>query len=465
MSHEETPIEILCEIFGLLCEESIAIHVLDKRSRFNGFPWAAGQVCRRWREAFLSYPRLWTSLSLKYTYIWCYDADPHGFAEMNRRTILYLERSGQLPLTITVYILAHMRTAKIKHFPRAVWKSLLSCSDRWKKAQVVLGNEPGMVNDLLECRNQISKLESMDLYIDPIITECKPQDSAFVVAPRLTELKLLPHSRWVFPWSQLKKLHIEIDNAEAILSQVQNVEELWITHCVRLTLPNFNPSSAIRLPHLRFFEVPVVCYHRIFDWFEMPLLEHLCVYDRMKSFHFPEQWKAEIASSINRSACRIRCLTLKFCRGEVVHDITETLAASIERLCIKHPFRKTVPPLIQLIADSNGVYLPNLQELEVICCPGQAVSKGFLPTIFHLLKAQLALTGHGVAPLKSVTVRLDLSDSCNDDAFCYMDHELNDERRIKILDKVVEMMRSWSSVADISFGETHSQISIKPYSW
>ena len=334
----------------------------------------------------------------------------------------------------------------------------------------MLGNKRSMVDDLLECRNQISILESMNLDINAMITECKPQDSAFVVAPCLTELKLRPHitSKWVFPWSQLTKLHIGMDNAEAVLSQVQNVEELrFILPYGGLGLPDLNPSFPIRLPHVRLFEVPLNYYHRMFEWFEMPLLEHLCVYDYMKFFLFPEGRKAEIASLINHSSCRIRCLTLQFCRGEVARVIMGTLAASIERLCIKDSVQGTVPPLIRLIADSNnGVHLPNLQELEVICCPGQA-GEEFLAAIFYLLKvrgktSRLALTGHRVVPLKMVTVQLELGNSCSWLTQCH--HDLNDESRIKILDKVVETMRSWSFVADISFDQTHSQIRIKPQS-
>ena len=133
MSCETIPTEILCQIFLSLCKKPIAIHVLDNRSHFDVFPWAVGQVCRPWRETFLSYPSLWTSLSLKY--IPDEDADLYpGFAEMNRRTTLYLERSRQLPLTIVIVAIRKFS----QQFPRAAWRSLLSCSNRWKGANLVL---------------------------------------------------------------------------------------------------------------------------------------------------------------------------------------------------------------------------------------------------------------------------------------------------------------------------------------
>ena len=237
MSYEEIPIEI--RIFLLLCEYPIAIHALDNRLRFDGFPWAVGQVSRRWREVFLSYPHLWTSLSLHDAGV---DAYLDSFAEMNRRTTLYLERSGQLPLTITVSV----HSTEIKQFPRAAWRSLLSCSNRWKMAYLFMGHERSTIDDLLECRNQISMLESMDLSMLATMDEFETLDSAFAVAPRLTELKLEhvgQNYRWVFPWSQLKKLRIAIILNEAVLSQLQNVEVLRFLSHYGSRLPNFDTGA------------------------------------------------------------------------------------------------------------------------------------------------------------------------------------------------------------------------------
>ena len=70
----------------------------------------------------------------------------------------------------------------------------------------MLGLVPNMVNDLLERRGKISMLESMALNTSKTFSVRKPQERAFAVAPRLTELKLKHYGRnsgWVFPWSQL----------------------------------------------------------------------------------------------------------------------------------------------------------------------------------------------------------------------------------------------------------------------
>lgn len=65
MTYETLPIEILCDIFLVLCDNrAIDLQKLEITSRFDEFPWAVGQVCRHssWRGAFISYPALWVDL-------------------------------------------------------------------------------------------------------------------------------------------------------------------------------------------------------------------------------------------------------------------------------------------------------------------------------------------------------------------------------------------------------------------
>ena len=121
------PAEILSEIFHLLCDEPMALEELKNSSCFDDFPWAVGQVCWRWRTAFLSHPPLWTSLSLRNPFL---NPSAAYIAEMNRRSAIYLKRSGQLPLALTIGLSGDDVIA--------IWKLLLSCSNRWRKADIRL---------------------------------------------------------------------------------------------------------------------------------------------------------------------------------------------------------------------------------------------------------------------------------------------------------------------------------------
>ncbi|KAF8339254.1 hypothetical protein F5887DRAFT_476182 [Amanita rubescens] len=198
------PVEILSEIFLFLRDKPIALHDLTNSVHFGEFPWAVGQVCSRWRSIFLSYPALWSSLSL-YDHI-CWKPPPSVayVAEMNRRTAFYLKRSKQHPLTITVQASNSIFST--------IWITLLSHSNRWQKVDLWIGSGPNgwsVMDGLAGRRGKIQILKSLKI----TLTESKGQRGpmALEIAPCLTEIELdLP--RWpgarinecIFPCSGYK---------------------------------------------------------------------------------------------------------------------------------------------------------------------------------------------------------------------------------------------------------------------
>jgi hypothetical protein len=179
------PAEILSEIFHLLCDEqAIDLGKLKNNSCLAQFPWAVGQVCRRWRTAFLSYPVLWTCLSLL-----DHKIDHRGtayLAEMKRRSAIYLKRSGQLPLTITIF----MEASWIESPVVTICNMLLSCSNRWRKADIVLNLASSVHDDaLFECRGRMPILESLRIHISAF-EDSEKYLNIFEIAPRLTELSV-----------------------------------------------------------------------------------------------------------------------------------------------------------------------------------------------------------------------------------------------------------------------------------
>ncbi|KAF8336225.1 hypothetical protein F5887DRAFT_577916 [Amanita rubescens] len=358
---ETIPSEILCEIFQLLCDEPISLHVLNNSSRFGVFPWAVGQVCKRWRAMFLSYPHLWTSLFLLYRFGDIVDVD-----RMRRRTLLYLKRSEQLPLNITVHV-SDLSGGRIGSFPEATWKLLLSCSERWGRADVALFDEP-LLFELLRCKTPI--LKSLRICGDSGSGLYHP----FTAPPRLTELDLFGWG-WAFPWSQLTKLKISTyrepahgKTLETILSQLQNVEELRVGYFHYRDRIDDHDQCSIRLASLRLLAVPIYP-PEILTRIEAPLLEHLWVDWRSGcpegdySLIFTE----ELSSFIRRSSCHIRRLTLHDHVCELLPHLMKLLS-SVEVLCIKTTVYGHGSFLVKHITRMNdGVYLLNLRELEVTC--------------------------------------------------------------------------------------------------
>ena len=366
------PAEILSEIFHFLCDEPIDLGKLENSSCLARFPWAAGQVCRHWRMAFLSYPVLWTCLLLQLD-----PRDDHPsaayLAEMKRRSAIYLKRSGQLPLTITIYT----GTDTIESPIVTICNMLLSCANRWRKADIVLPLASSVNDDaLLEWRGRMPILESLGVTMSAF-EDSEKYLNVFEIAPRLTELNLRSYygctGRWMFPWKQLTKLrfytyhvwftHGTVAELRAFLSQLQNVDELGFAFDDEAV--QYLCCPPVHLPRLRFLET-LILYPEVLSWFQVPSLEHLSLGDSEDGRADPYHFRDEILSLIDRSSCRIRQLTVQCCNIEQIHSLMETLA-NIEELYIKNPSERGVTaPVIRTIAESNDyTYLRNLRVLQV----------------------------------------------------------------------------------------------------
>ena len=441
------PTEVLHDIFHLLCDEPIALHDLKNDPHFHDFPWAVGQVCRHWRRVFLSHTRLWTSFSLKPTSTFALKPGTFRtahFVEMNRRAALYLERSGQQPLTIDVT----MPCSGTQAFPKNVWEMLLSFLKRWKKANLKLGGEAALVLDgLLRCREYMLSLESLRVSIPHSLAPM--QYNAFQIAPRLTELDLVAHfecGRWQFPWSQLTKLKMSCkefgdfysNNMWGVLSQLENIEQLHVITTFHRIMPH-SQLPIIRLPGLRLLEISLT-FATMFSWFTAPLLEHLHLhgfttppYDWL---HNNQPYEREITSLIQRSSCHIRRLALDNCRTEEIRRVMKALT-SVEELSITYP-RSTRDVIQDVTGLEGGIFLPKMRVLQVrtLGIHGNLVEKA-VTAISHLLEARgkrLSLPNHDIAPLEKFVIWLTI--------------------RGNFPDEVLEAMHSWPSCAQVYINDS-----------
>jgi len=424
------PTDVLYDIFHLLCDGPIALHDLKNKSYFHEFPWAVGQVCRHWRGAFLSRTDLWTSFALKPG-----DFSPAYVAEMSRRATIYLERSGQRPLTILVSTVERAGTRK--EFPKTVWGILLSCSKRWKKANLVLKNRD-VADELLECGGYMSSLESLRISI-PDFTY--PEDfDVFQVAPCLTELHLDDPeytATWQFPWAQLTKLKIEASGRQFdnyrnelwdVLFQLENIEELCI---MASYYPRpYSPLPIKRLPSLRILETSLHLV-LVLSWFTAPLLEHLhiheCDYFRPRDSQLHEE---ALTSLIQRSSCHIRRLSFEYCSAEEIHAVLKALP-NIEELSITHPGSFDI--IEDITPGRDGcIYLPKLQVLQVTYFASENRLERAIPVFSRLLEARgkgLPHVNHDIVPLEKFVAWLTLSG--------------------KLSDEVLEVIHGWPSCVQV----------------
>ncbi|KAF8337187.1 hypothetical protein F5887DRAFT_1283012 [Amanita rubescens] len=429
MSSEITiPTEVLCEIFHLLCNGPIALHDLNNESHFHEFPWAVGQVCSRWRGAFLSYTPLWTSFALRPV---SSTSSTIHFVEMKRRAIIYLERSGQQPLTIAVSM-PFSRAEKT--FPEIVWGVLLSYLKRWKKASLMLENGAAL-DEFVRC-GDMSILESLRIYTPASMENF----NAFRVAPHLTELDLV-HPKcmatWQFPWAQLTKLKITLSHKGfngndlwGVLFQLENIEELRITTIFHSLRP---PLSIKRLPNLRLLEI-YLNFALMFSWFTAPLLEHLHINGGSFSRDY-QPYDRELTSLIQRSSCHIRRLTFDGCKTWEMRRVTTALASGIEELSIICSRTLDIIQDITPELDDHYIYLPKLQVLQVTCAaPNWSHMSSIVTVLDEVLTGRargkgLSPENQDIVPLEKFTVRLNSGEALSD--------------------WVLEVMRGWPSFVQV----------------
>ncbi|KAF8342463.1 hypothetical protein F5887DRAFT_1214838 [Amanita rubescens] len=396
---EELPYETLCEIFELLYDEPIALHILQKTSQFGIFPWAAGLVCKRWRAVFLSYPHFWTSFYLRdgpSTF------DDKYVAEMNRRMAMYVERSKQLPLSVVVHI--HHLPTRNNASPQvqSTWRILLSLSHRWKIIELMVGvPSESFVHDLGTCKGKIPILES--LTVSTIRGSTRLPLDAFEIAPRLAEVELNHVDRInfeVLPLSQLKSITMflnlqnwsGISRIYSILPALRNAEELRFTGFVSNdNLPEIVP---VHLDRLRVLQIS---HPDALSWIEAPSLEHLhveqCFYDGR------DRYGEELLYFVQKSSCRIRQLTLQCCDVSTAFSIMKILT-HVNKLTITNCLVAHSSVMIRAIAKFD--YMPNLRILEVACL--RIGSKEVVDAIRSLL--EMWNSESKIIPLEKIVVHL-----------------------------------------------------------
>ncbi|KIL61404.1 hypothetical protein M378DRAFT_13577 [Amanita muscaria Koide BX008] len=283
----KVPIEILTEIFYLLCKKPISVYKLNNWCYKEGFPWAVGLVSRQWRAAFLSYPPIWASLTLSDMDGIDHDRSECYADERIRRLALYLERSGGYPLRLDI----------------CFWY-IDKCFTMMALDMLIL---PG--------KGKLPILEWLEIRV---LFLRKHDRGIFEVAPRLTHASIRRWAQgynWILPWTQLTELVLTLDGVSVIkngdvpnlLPMLHNIKEL------RIRFKNiygevdfdddFPPTS---LNQLHVLEVP---HPAFLSWVEAPSLCEIYFVDHHRDYYGPLDVQGQIFSLIQRSSCRIRKLS------------------------------------------------------------------------------------------------------------------------------------------------------------
>ncbi|KIL59232.1 hypothetical protein M378DRAFT_14941 [Amanita muscaria Koide BX008] len=356
------PTELLTEIFYLLCKRPISVYKLNNSSCKEDFPWAVGLVCRQWRIAFLSYPPIWASLELSDSSYDSLNPEAHNEShakEIHRRLALYLERSGDYPLRLDIFLWSDHNKA----FTTMALEMLSACSHRWQTAKFNLetcGDWP--LDSILLCKGNLPTLEWLE-FSGAVFPKYA---RIFEVAPRLTHARIGPWEKscgWVLPWTQLTELFltssgdfvIENGDVQNLLPMLHNIKELrFCFNCDEVDFEGGFPQvPPTPLNQLRILEVP---HPAILSWFEAPSLCEIYFADYQQDYHESLDVHEHTSSLIQRSSCRIRKLSFRSGRKLYVGTLKD-----VEELVINYQHSHGLRSSIDISS------LPKLRLFTIIC--------------------------------------------------------------------------------------------------
>ncbi|KAF8347987.1 hypothetical protein F5887DRAFT_674047 [Amanita rubescens] len=453
----EVPTEVLSRIFHFLCDDPI--NIAPQHNEYDGdFPWAVGRVCRRWRSGFISYPPIWTSISFQDFFTRKGQSD-----EAIRRLSIFLERSGALPLDITLGL--------CRDASRPALRLILACSHRWRTAAIKISGEQ-LMDELTSCKGKMPILESLNFSAlrlslerlresDDYADDSRDIDSdkydVFEIMPQLKSVKFQYENafrRWVLPWSQLNKLDIIVTilfDVPTILQELRNIEELLInvsaggTEDSTLQDLRLFDGFSVRLERMRVLQVP---FPIILSWIVAPLLHELRLGDPSNRFYRTLFCREELLSLIHRSgpSCQIRRLVLRGDDIVAAEDIISTLV-DVEELHICTPIRLFEPDihsskyvysiLTKLTNLDDHSYLPALRQLAIAFIPDKTVP-ALVKKVSRLLKSRSASTSAiAVVPLESLIIQIFKP------GFSEAEAQLPDE--------LIKAKRKWPTFVEVGF--------------
>jgi hypothetical protein len=399
----DIPSEVLGEIFFFTIRGPIS-NVDDDGSLF---PWHLGRVCKEWRYAFVTHPKLWASITLD---VKC-DVKRDVLQMLYHRFLLCLQRSGDHPLNITLHFSADNWLEDGRPLWASIWKAFLSCSHRWKSI-ILHGSDPSAFHDLALCKEKLPLLQRLS------IQTSRPgfDWDVYRQAPCLTQVALnllyeVVSPRWSFPWSQLTSFSLGIseissNSLQVLLENLQGIQELRVFYCNGHSRAySFSPTC---LKHLRVLDVdcpilPVITAPLLLELrLEMTCESWLAYYGQPEWYDF----KA-VETFVKLSGCRLRKLTIAGFRAAYVKPLAD-LFHYIEELCIESTYGTC--DLLGVLTDKQEfVAFPKLRIFTLISSPEYVDQKiGTIRSILELRNGPYAGAPPSVSlvPLDKMVLQL-----------------------------------------------------------
>ncbi|KAF7364026.1 F-box domain-containing protein [Mycena sanguinolenta] len=320
------PFEILGEIFSLVVRETFRKYARLPVTQHA--PWLFTRVSRYWSAVALGTPALWSMIFVD-----------EGYRGQLPLTELCLARSRNVPLNVKI-LYNRQHNAHVVE----VLDVLLSLSDRWRTAELIVDSFSATTCKLLQRLTRINGLSSLKTLV--IDLDTPDQDSACFWDDR--SLRRAPFS---FPWHQLTRVRTTTASniqALSLLGKLPNIVECKIGFEKIKVLPAH--SRVIHLPYLRTLVLQLedhsgdglVEYEKhtsLLDFLETPCLQSLTTHEIAD--------EDDVTSLITRSDCAATLTSFRFHLSSI--DQEKVLELVLE----------TLPHLTLLrVEDFDGGLLP-----------------------------------------------------------------------------------------------------------
>ncbi|KAK2462802.1 hypothetical protein APHAL10511_005193 [Amanita phalloides] len=359
----EMPIEVLQHIF---------LHTLQgplSNVQECLFPWDIGGVCKAWRYAFVTHARLWASITLDAGVV----SHVPSLERLFHRFMLCLERSGNYPLNVSLYIPPIVLEDDVPWID-SIWCAFLSCSHRWRKIILL-----GPISPIL-WNGDMPMLESFVLSTRYLMS--RGGGGHYRHLPVFSPDELDAHN-WSLPWSQVTTIALDIylvlgEKLPTLLQSLQRIAELrFMVHNFQAETPVY-VSAPKCLNHLRILEVP---YPQILEIIEAPCLYELHLKTSYDIYPVDDDgnelfgWYRELVDGfMQRSSCRIRRVTLEGFDAILAKPLVSAFP-HLKELCFDESSDYRSIDILQFNPDSDAVAFPNLRNLSLTCYPFEVESK------------------------------------------------------------------------------------------
>ncbi|KAJ7355815.1 hypothetical protein DFH08DRAFT_690772, partial [Mycena albidolilacea] len=168
---QRLPFEILGEIFSLM------VRPMFLPAETENAPWLFTRVCRRWSAVALATPALWSRVTL--------ELDPDVTEGSLSLTNLCFQRSGQVPLTVTVI----QEDGVCNSHP--LLDVVFSSSERWRIAVLYINLPP--IQQITSIHGSLSALTTLLISVQLRTDQGFDEEflNVFSIAPQLRSLQAL----------------------------------------------------------------------------------------------------------------------------------------------------------------------------------------------------------------------------------------------------------------------------------